>query len=364
MSRSSVLPPGIHTLRRRLANRLTRLLLGRSPEAVSTPLPTTGIYRILICHTSHSLGNTLLLTPLLQELEQTYPAAEIDILTRSPVARDIYGHYFNLRRLLPMPAHAVGHPWQALRNLRRMRAVHYDLAIDPEPQSQTSRLLLRLAHATWKLGFNGPRKQGHVTHDVAIPGDLSSKGRLPVYLLRTASGRSDAAYPPPDLRLSALEKSEGRLALERVLAAHQAPRKRGVIGIFANATGPKLMPPAWWDAFLLALEPICEHYSLLEIVPASGQSMLGSRYPAYYSSDLRKLASMLTSLDALITLDAGVMHLACASPVPTLSIFTVTSTAEWGPYGKHDIIVQALDRPPAQVAEDVLAACMARTSSA
>jgi ADP-heptose:LPS heptosyltransferase len=103
---------------------------------------------------------------------------------------------------------------------------------------------------------------------------------------------------------------------------------------------------------------------LLEIVPASGQSMLGSRYPAYYSSDLRKLASMLTSLDALITLDAGVMHLACASPVPTLSIFTVTSTAEWGPYGKHDIIVQALDRPPARVAEDVLAACMARTSSA
>lgn len=364
MPRSSALPPSIHTLRRRLANRLTRLILGRSPEPASTPLPVVGIYRILICHTSHSLGNTLLLTPLLRELERTYPAAEIDILTRSPVAQDVYGHYFNLRRLLPMPAHSVGHPWQALRNLRRMRAVHYDLAIDPEPQSQTSRLLLRLAHATWKLGFNGPRKQGHVTHDVAIPAELSSKGRLPVYLLRTATGHHDADYPPPDIQLSAIEKSGGSQALERVLAAHGAPRKRGVIGIFANATGPKLMPPEWWDAFLQALEPIRDHYQLLEILPGSGKSMLGSRYPAYYSSDLRKLASMLTNLDTLITLDAGIMHLACAAPVPTLSIFTVTSTAEWGPYGKNDVIVQARDRSPALVAEEVLAACMARTPPA
>lgn len=356
MPRRHALTTRIDALRRRTARRLVAMLLGPSPQPSTAALPAAGIHRVLVCHTSHSLGNTLLLTPLLQELERIYPAAEIDILTRSPVAPDIYGHYFGVRRLLRMPAHAVGHPWQALRALHRMRAVRYDLAIDPDPQSQTSRLLLRIARATWKLGFEGPRKQGHVTHAVPVPRELPSTGQRPVHMLRQAAGRGDGDFPPPDIRLDASEKSQGSLALERLMMAHGEPRKRRVVGIFANATGPKLLSAGWWQAFMQVLDAAPGDCQWLEIVPASGQSMLGTRYPAYYSSDLRKLASVLAGLDTLVTLDCGVMHLACAAQVPTVGIFTVTNASEWGPYGRRDAIVHALDRPPAQVAEDVLAA--------
>lgn len=360
----SFLHTRIGDLRRAVADRLTRLLLGKPPQPSLEPLPDSGVYRIVVCHLSHSLGNALLLTPLLQELERTYPEAEVDILTRSPVAQEIYGHYFNVRRLLRMPAHMVGHPWRTLAVLRELRRNRYDLAIDPDPQSQTSRLLLQRVDARYKLGFSSRRKSGHVTHSVPLPELLKSKGQLPVYLLRQALGtqatgdESASPYPVPDIRLSEIELAQGRQALTRLLKLRGSrPPQGGVLGIFANATGPKLLPQEWWDAFMRTLEPASSQFQIVEIVPASGQSMLHSHYPAYYSSDIRKLGSVLANLTSYISLDCGVMHLACATQVPTLAIFTVTNTAEWGPYGRNDRIVHASQRAPEDVAREILALC-------
>ena len=63
----------------------------RPTEGSAEFLPGRGIYRILICRITHSLGNTLLLTPLIRELEVQYPGAEIDVLTRNAAAKDIFG---------------------------------------------------------------------------------------------------------------------------------------------------------------------------------------------------------------------------------------------------------------------------------
>ena len=80
----------LQELRRRVARWLVRATFGRGRNpAESGPLPAEGIHRILICRVSHTLGNTLLLTPLLRELQKIYPGAEIDVVTRSQVAEEI-----------------------------------------------------------------------------------------------------------------------------------------------------------------------------------------------------------------------------------------------------------------------------------
>lgn len=347
----------INDFRRAVARRLMRLLFGSHGQPTAGPLPARGIYRILVCHVSHSLGNTLLLTPLLSELEKVYPAAEIDILTRSPIANDVYGRFFNVQRIFRLPAHGVGHPWQFLGTLRRMRTIRYDLAIDADPLSQTGRLLMLLSNSTYTLGFSSPKKHGEITHAVPLPADLQSKGRRPVYLLRSAMGRSGAAdYPVPDIRLGAGEREQGRAALMRSLAAAGMDGPgRGTIGIFANATGTKLLGEAWWMRFIQVLEATHPGHRIVEILPHSGASMLGSRYPAYYSSDLRKLASVLSSLAVYISADCGIMHLACASDVPTMGIFTVTNAAEWGPYGPGRHVIGAQGKEPEDVARLIAA---------
>jgi len=349
----------INDWRRRMARGLMRLMFGAPVQLSNEPLPKTGIYRIVICHISHTLGNALLLTPLIQELEATWPGAEIDIVTRSQVGQELYGHYSSVNRVFQLPSHGVGHPRLWLRGIRGMRKTHYDLAIDPDPQSQTGRLLLLMAHATYKLGFTGRKKSGNVTHAAAIPEAVPSKGQRPVFLLRSALGDSvdSTSYPVPDIRLDPAESAQGWHTLTRVLAASPtaASSHRKTIGIFANATGPKLLGQDWWTPLLQALEANCPDYQLVEIIPMFGRSMLGSRYPAYYSSDLRKLGGVLAALDAYISLDCGIMHLACAAQAPTLGIFTTTNAAEWGPYGPGNHAVHAYDLPPEAVGRKLAA---------
>jgi heptosyltransferase-3 len=310
-----------------------------------------------VCHVSHSLGNTLLLTPLLSELEKVYPAAEIDILTRSPIAHDVYGRFFSVQRIFRMPAHGVGHPFQFFGTLRRMRKIRYDLAIDADPLSQTGRMLMLLSNSTYTLGFSSPKKHGEITHAVALPDKLESKGRRPVYLLRSAMGRDTSAdYPVPDIRLGAGEREQGHAALTRSLAASGITSPgAGIIGIFANATGPKLLGEAWWMRLIQVLEARYPEHRIVEILPASGESMLSSRYPGYYSSDLRKIASVLSSLAVYISADCGIMHLACASDVPTMGIFTATNADEWGPYGAGRHVIAAYGKEPEEVARMIAA---------
>ncbi|GGA20552.1 glycosyltransferase family 9 protein [Dyella nitratireducens] len=347
----------INDFRRSIARRLMRLVFGSHGQPTSEPLPAKGIYRILVCHVSHSLGNTLLLTPLLSELEKVYPAAEIDILTRSPIAETVYGHFFNVLRIFRLPAHGVGHPFQFFGTLRRMRKIRYDLAIDADPLSQTGRLLTLLSNSTYTLGFSSPKKHGEITHAVPLPDTMESKGRRPVYLLRHAMGRDVAAeYPVPDIRLSTDERTQGKDALMRSLAASGITSPgRGIIGIFGNATGNKLLGEAWWTRFMQVLEAAHPEHRFVEILPHSGETMLGSRYPAYYSTDLRKLACVLSGLDVYISADCGVMHLACASDVPTMGIFTVTNAAEWGPYGPNRHVIHAQGKEPEDVARIIAA---------
>ena len=347
----------INDFRRRVARRLMRMLFGSHGQPTAEALPARGIYRILVCHVSHSLGNTLLLTPLLSELEKIYPAAEIDILTRSPIAKTVYGHFFNVQRIFRLPAHGVGHPLQFFGTLGRMRKNRYDLAIDADPLSQTGRLLMLLSNATYTLGFSSPKKHGEITHAVPLPEQLQSKGRRPVYLLRHAMGRDVAAdYPVPDIRLSAAERAQGKAALQRSLdAAGLASPGPRIVGIFGNATGNKLLGEEWWTRFMQALEAAHPEHRFVEILPHSGESMLGSRYPAYFSTDLRKLACVLSALDVYISADCGVMHLACASDVATLGIFTVTNAAEWGPYGPGRHVIPAQDKQPEDVARSIAA---------
>lgn len=356
MARSSE-PFDLDHLRRRVARGLMRLMLGKPAEPSTQPLSRHGIFRILVCHVSHTLGNALLLTPLIQELEATYPGAQIDILTRSQVGHALYGHYDRVSQVFQLPAHGFGHPRQWMRSLRGMRRAHYDLAIDVDPQSQTGRLLLLKAHAMWTLGFAGPKKSGSVTHAVAIPDHLQSKGQRPVYLLREALGTpATSDYPVPDIRLGDDELAQGRRVLDRVLAsAPAAAAQRKVVGVFANATGPKLLASDWWNPLLATLEQLRPDLHLVEIVPMSGRSMLDSRYPSYFSTDLRQLGSVLANLDACVSLDCGIMHLACASRVPTLGIFTTTRADEWGPYGPGNHAIHAYDLAPDAVARELAA---------
>ena len=349
----------ITLLRRRVAAHGLRLFAREEAlDAAEAPLRKAGILRILICRTSHSLGNTLLVTPLLQEIEAIWPGAEVDIVTRNPVAVDIFANYASVRHVYCLPKRAMQRPLQMLQHLQSLRRNRYDLAIDTDPRSRTGRALLAQSRARYKVGFVGKRKRGTVTHAVELALAPKHAGQLPVYLLRSAMHRVQLDYPALDMRLTADEREQGREMLDRLVAGEDGvePRTKRIIGVFANATGHKLLDRAWWRSFMPLVEAAYPDFSFVEIAPASGVSMLDSRYPIYYTSSVRKLSKVLSGLSMLICLDCGIMHLARASGTKTAAVFTVTDTAQWGPYGAGAYVVQGSGQTAEESARRLIAA--------
>ncbi len=339
----------------RLSNGIRSSNVSLNP--LNSALPDKGICRILVCRVTHSLGNTLLLTPLIQELQTIYPGSEIDIVTRSKIAREIFGQLSGVRNIFIVPAHGTWHPIKILQVLRRIRANTYDLIVDPYPRSRTGRALLRFAAGRYKLGFLSSRRIAGITHGTAVPKNISHVGQQPVHLVRAALCQpSSSSFPPLDIALSASERDRGRRDLQR-LKESGASCDAHTIGIFAHATGTKLIPTTWWNAFASAVSAIDSNVAFVEIVPEFGRSLLNSRFPTFFSSDIRRLASVISGLSHFISADCGIMHLACATGVPVAGVFSVTNPAEWGPYGQRDFVVDMGKQSPAEVAEKIVARC-------
>jgi heptosyltransferase-3 len=340
---------GIQDFRRRFTARMMRGVF-RAGGVGAARLPCTGIHRVLICRSVHTLGDSLTLTPLVVELADVFPGAEVDIMWLRGRGCAVRG----LSQRSRHSSHAATCPGPLLataRTLHTKRRKRYDLVIDPDPQSQSGRLLALSARATYSLGYAGPKKSGTLTHGVAIPPGLRHEAMTPVYLLRSAMAEDPAARadPQPGVALTHAELEDGRRTLDRLASEDPAEHRRR-IGVFANATRNKLLPGDWWRSFIdefRATRPDCR---IVEILPAFGKSMLEDRFACFYSSDIRRLATLIANLDGYVSADCGVMHLAWATGTPTVGLFNVTDPAEWGPFGPRMGALPLGEATPAEIA--------------
>ena len=328
-----------------------------STPRCETPLPRKGIFRILICRPNHRLGNTILLTPLISELERHYKGAEIDVISEGDIAKEVFASFFSVRNVYCLPKRGFKHPFSFLRLIRRVRGTQYDLVIDPCVGSGFSRVLTRLLRGTHKLGFSDNPKRDGLTH--AAPIDIAGQhmAKRPVNLLRRAlalEATHQDDVPTLDIRLTDAEAANGRHAVDQLLSESRQSTLPPVVGVFANATGNKRYPMSWWREFIDTFKVFCPTASMLELIPMHGRSMLGAEWPAYYSSDIRRMGAVMAGVDLMITADCGVMHLAVASGTATIGMFCVTDAAVYAPYGKDNYPLQTSGLTARQVACQVV----------
>lgn len=314
----------IAAIRRRVSRWIVeRIAPDRDNVVAAGALPLVGIQRILVCRPNHRLGNTILLTPLLAELEQRFPGAEVDMLASGVAAPAICAGYSGIGEITLIDRRAVRRPWKTLMALRRLRAKRYDLVIDAAAGSSSGRFAAALARARFQLRTDAPPAE-------SMPLHLASR---PVSALRwaLAMGEGDA-YPHLDVRLTPAEKISGRAALARVLHPEHGAGAP-VLLLFPNATGTKCFDTAWWQAFIRELTARRGRVQIVELVAADGASRLAHEFPTYFTSDLRKLAAFIDAAGTYISADCGVMHLAAATSATTMGLFTTTDPARYTPYG-------------------------------
>ena len=108
---------------------------------------TEGDFRRVLLIRLSSLGDILLMTPVLSLLRANCPQAQIDVLTKSAY-RDLLRAHPDIARLLTFdPRQSV------LRSLRHLVAERYDLALDLH-HTVRSQLFLRVVRARRKLTYN------------------------------------------------------------------------------------------------------------------------------------------------------------------------------------------------------------------
>lgn len=325
-AKSSVKKP---SLRRRLVRLLFARLLQRSDATLVSDgkLPLLGVHRILVSRPNHRLGNMLLLTPLIAEIERVYPGAEIHLLVGAASGAEIFASFRNVRQVHCLTARVARHPWLLWKTVRQLKRMRFDLAVDASLGSQSGRIFMALAQPRRMVGFRA-----------ANPGVTQAQGthfaERPVFALWRALPPGVSAgmtCPPLSVRLSNREVEAAEHDLGR-LTGSRCPGSRPRIGVFANATGAKNLDTAWWNAFIAEIHRVRPDFELIEFLPAHAHSMLGCRVTTYYSTQLRQMAAVMSQLAGFVSADCGVMHLAAASGVPTFGLFCATDPELYAPY--------------------------------
>lgn len=289
-----------------------------------------GLKRVLLCRPNGRLGNQLMITPLVEEIAARYPGCRIDLFVKGSLCEIIFKNYPEVDRIIELPRKPFGQLARYVKVWLSLRRLQYDLAVNVAEGSLSGRLSTRLARARQRF-FNNT---GGLPRDLFPGWEHMAQG--PVYNLRRylgypGGGAGQVPVPPLNLRLSDAELAGGR----RVMDSYVSPAKKTVC-IYTFATGAKCYSEAWWAVMYARLKEACaDCYNILEVLPVENVSRIRFEAPAYYSRDIRQIASVIACSALFLGADSGIMHLASASGAPVLGLFSITNPSVYCPYGGH-----------------------------
>lgn len=336
-------------------------LLGRLYRATEKSLRRngellpTGIVRVLVCRPNHRLGNTLLLTPLIVELARTFPEAKVDVVVGGGAGAEVFLNFANVAQVVCLPRHMAKHPIFLVRTLFHLRRRQYDLAIDPCEASQSGRALLAIVKAKHAIGMSSADAVHRLSE--STPEMPMHMGQLPVFLLRNALARPGCNerldYPRLTLALTANEREA---ALATLVAMTQGqPSPRATVGFFALATGGKRYDNDWWLRFVAEIRARHGDYAVVELASERGEAQFPKELPSFSSKSIREVAAFISNMTCFICADCGVMHLAAASGVTTIGLFSASDPARYAPCGQGSRAIVTIGQDPREVAREVIA---------
>lgn len=328
---------GINKFRRGLMHQMTRSVGHRNIAGNPDSTKQVRIERVLICRPNGRLGNLLLITPLLQDVVDTFPGCKIDLFVKGGLAPILFKHYENINTIIELPRRPFKQILKYIHGWMLIRVRHYDMVINAVKDSSSGRLSTKFARATYKIFENG-------TEDLSLlPEDHGHIAKYPVYAFRDYLSRlgfpkNEKPVPCLALKLSLQEVAAGREALYKLVNSG-----RKTICLFTYATGDKCYPAAWWEVFFERLKYEYRDHNIIEMLPIQNVSMISFKAPSFYSRDVREMGSLIANTEVFIGADSGVMHLANSVHTPTIGLFSVTNQNKYRPYGNQSTDINTND---------------------
>lgn len=328
-------PGSVNAYRRKIMHFITKNVGSSQSEPEFNANTSVEIKNILIIRPNHRLGNQLLLTPVVQEVVNTFPDCEIDLFVKGGVAYPIFENYKAVKNIYQLPKKPFNNLFKYIRCWFQIKKRSYDLVINGDKNSSSGRLLTQLSKANYKV-FGDVIEDIEEKHE-----DYEHISKYPVYNLRYYLSKlgfkeNNNEVPTLNIKLSDSEKEAGKLLLNKIVG-----NDKKTICIYTNATADKCYSETWWHNFYTRLKSEFEtSYNIIEMLPIENISKINFKAPHFYSKDIREMGAIINNTAIFIAADNGVMHLACASQTPTVGFFSVTNKNIYGPYGNGSIALQ------------------------
>lgn len=306
--------------------------VGRSyAEPIKGELKAEDVKHVLIIRPNHRLGNQLLLTPIVQEVINTFPNCKVDLFVKGGVAFPIFENYERVNKIIQLPKKPFNNLFKYAKSWVSIKNKTYDLVLNGDKNSSSGRLLTQLSKSKFKI-FGETNKAIETKYS-----DYKHISKYPIYNLRyylAKLGISDNNKPLPvlDIKLSKDEISNGKKILNAIIK-----NNKNTICIYTNATGDKCYSENWWITFYNRLLIEYPEYNIIEMLPIENVSKINFKAPHFYSKDIREMGAIIKNTSVFISADNGVMHLASASLIPTIGFFSITNESVYGSYGNGSI---------------------------
>ncbi|MFY8186426.1 MAG: glycosyltransferase family 9 protein [Flavobacterium sp.] len=293
------------------------------------------IKRILIIRPNHRLGNIILITPIVQEVNRVFPNATIDLFVKGNIANVVFKNYNEVDEIISLPKQHFKQLGSYLLCWLRLKSKEYDLVVNCVEHSSSGKLLTRFSRARHKFygaTFLDELCELHFAEQKHI-------AKNAVYSFRNFSTRKglfidNTEIPKLDLKLSQNELQEGEDLIYKL-----TKNRKETIVIYTYATGDKCYSRTWWNVFYELLTNNFPDFNIIEILPIEGVSNINYMAPSFYSENLRQIGALIANSKMFIGADSGMMHLASASLTRTVGLFCITDDEKYKPYGNGSFAI-------------------------
>ncbi|WP_187626307.1 glycosyltransferase family 9 protein [Selenomonas caprae] len=287
-------------------------------------------YRRIALIKTAAVGDTIILSAMVEEVKRAYPDADITVICSKNNAAMV--------KCLPhvnrVETFVMKRPWQSLRRIGALG--HYDLVLDFGPWPRINGVISWWLDADYKVGFYRPDTHRHYIYDAKVEhSDCLHEIENYRNLLRGAGIAPMGLLP--DLRTD-----------KRLLSSSYA-----VLHLFPG--GAMDRQRRWTDAGWQELAKQLHQQYGVQILLSGGPAdteeaqevcdrlqcggIPAENIAGKYS--LKDMASILQYAKLVVSVNTGIMHYAAAVGVPLVAIHGATSEVRWGPLSEKARVVKS-----------------------
>ncbi|MFV8342547.1 glycosyltransferase family 9 protein [Flavobacterium sp. XS2P39] len=321
----------VNFVRRKITKRLTKNIGRNTTNITFNHYNTRNVKRVLIIRPNHTLGNLILLTPLLTEVSEIFPNCKIDLFVKGNLAPLLFKNYSNIDRIIQLPRKPFRNILQYLKVWSSIDERTYDVVINVDSDSSSGRIATKIAVADYKFYGEADKMQFNESPHYA---------KQPVYGLRNYLSQSEKlnltkSMHDLDLKLHPTEIKEGKAILDKLVKS----KNTKTICLFTSATGDKCFPESWWMELYKRLKREFADMNIIEVLPIDNISKISFNEPTFYSNNIREIGALIRNTSLFIGADSGIMHLASSVKVPSIGLFSVTDRYKYEPYNEGSLAV-------------------------